>query len=153
MYSKDAASQLRQQFWTTFGQYIAPHPSADGLKINWVNYKTGIKHLYFKMDADKRHATICIEIAHPDKEIQELMMEQFTAYKTMLINTLNEPWDWQLHHLTDDGKTISRIYTQLNNVSIFKQEDWPQLISFFKPRIIALDEFWSTAQYGFDLFR
>lgn len=152
MYSKDQASQLKQQFWTAFGQYIAPHPSADGLKVNWVNYKTGIKHLYFKMEADKYHATIAIEIAHPDNEIQEYMFDQFRAYKTMLESCLNESWEWVLH-VDDDGKTVSRIYKELTNVSIFKQEDWPQLISFFKPRIIALDEFWSDAQYGFDLFR
>jgi len=41
----------------------------------------------------------------------------------------------------------------LPDVNIFKQEDWPKLISFFKPRIIALDEFWSDAQDSFDLFR
>ena len=152
MYSKDQASQLKQQFWTAFGQYISPHPSAEGLKVNWVNYKTGIKHLYFKMEAGKQQATIAIEITHPDKEIQEYMFDQFKAYKTMLETSLNEPWEWVLH-VDDDGKTLSRIYTELLNVSVFRQEDWPQLIGFFKPRIIALDEFWSDAQYGFDLFR
>jgi hypothetical protein len=70
MYSKDQASQLKQQFWTTFGQYITPHPSAEGIKINWVNYKTGIKHLYFRMQAENRSASIAIEIAHPDAGIQ-----------------------------------------------------------------------------------
>jgi hypothetical protein len=152
VYSKDEASQLKQKFWTAFGQYISPHPSAEGLKVNWVNYKTGIKHLYFKMEADKHHAIIAIEMTHPDKEIQEYMFDQFKAYKTMLESTLGETWEWVLH-IDDGGKTVSRIYTELPNVSVFKQEDWAQLISFFKPRIIALDEFWSDAQYGFDLFR
>ncbi len=41
-------------------------------------------------------------------------------------------------------------YIHLNGVSIFNKEDWPQLISFFKQRIIALDQFWSTARYGFE---
>jgi len=72
MYSKDEASQIKQAFWTTFGQYIAPQLSADGMKVNWVNYKTGIKYLYFKMDADKSLATIGISITHPDPGIQEI---------------------------------------------------------------------------------
>lgn len=152
MYTKDAASQIRRQFWTSFGQYIAPHPSADGLRINWVNYKTGVKHLYFKMDADKDHAYIAIEMAHPDKDIQEMMFDQFQTYKTMLESCTNECWDWQLHTY-DNNRIVTRIYKELPNVNIFKQEDWPALISFFKSRIIALDEFWSTAQYGFELFR
>ncbi len=77
MYSKDEASQLKQEFWTAFGQYISPVPSADGLRVNWVNYKTGLKHVYFKMQADKRIAAIAIEMTHPDPGIQELFFEQF----------------------------------------------------------------------------
>ena len=153
MYSKDEASQIRQAFWTTFGQYIAPQLSADGLKVNWVNYKTGVKHLYFKMDADKRMATIEILIAHPDSSIQELFFEQFAELKTMLNSYLTEEWEWALHDKDDNGKTISRIYKQLNGVSIYNRNDWPQLISFFKPRIIALDEFWSVGQYSFEALK
>jgi hypothetical protein len=41
----------------------------------------------------------------------------------------------------------------MNDVSIFEKEDWPQMISFFKRRMIALDQFWSTARYGFDELR
>lgn len=150
MYSKEEASQLKQAFWTTFGQYIAPQLSAEGLRANWVNYKTGIKHIFFKMQADKRTASIAIEITHPDAGIQELFYEQFLEYKNILASYQNEPWEWELHGRDEYGKTISRIYKQIKGVSIFNKNDWPELISFFKPRIIALDEFWSDAKYGFD---
>jgi hypothetical protein len=150
LYSKDEASQLKQAFWTTFGQYISPQLSAEGLKINWINYKTGVKYLYFKMEADKRSASIAIEIAHPDSGIQELFFEQFKELKTMLHSALQEDWDWQLHVTNDQGKITSRIFKQIDNVSIFNKNDWSALISFFKPRIIALDEFWSDAKYAFD---
>jgi hypothetical protein len=153
LYSKDEASQLKQAFWTAFGQYIAPHPSADGLRVNWVNYKTGIKHLFFRMQADKRSAYIAIEIVHPDVAIQELVFDQFKELKNVLHNELGEEWDWQLHISDENGKTISRIIKTLPGVSIFNRNDWPTLISFFKPRIIALDEFWSSAQYSFELFK
>jgi hypothetical protein len=153
MYSKDQASQLKQAFWTAFGQYISPQLSAEGMKINWVNYKTGIKHLYFKMHADNSTARIAIEMAHPDAGIQELFFEQFKEYKNILHSTLGEEWDWQLHATDDYGKTISRIYKEIGPVNVFNNNDWPQLISFFKPRIIALDEFWSDAKYGFDALK
>ncbi len=153
MYSKDEASKIKQAFWTTFGQYISPQPSADGLKINWINYKTGIKHLHFKMDADKRSAMIAIELSHPDLEIQEMFMEHFKPYKALLDEELGENWEWQLHVSGENQKVISRIGTSISGVSVFNQQDWPALISFFKPRIIALDSFWSTAQYGFELFK
>lgn len=153
MYSKEEASQLKQAFWTAFGQYIAPQLSAEGLRVNWVNYKTGIKHVYFRMHADKHTATIAIEITHPDPGIQELFFEQFLEYKNILISYQNEPWEWELHGKDEYGKTISRIFKQTNGVSIFSKSDWPELISFFKPRIIALDEFWNDAKYGFEALK
>lgn len=153
MYSREQASQLRQAFWTAFGQYIAPHPSADGYKINWSNYKTGLKHVYFRMQADKKTASIAIELAHPDPEIQELFFEQFMELKNLLHEYLGEEWEWELHTTNSEGKTISRIYKELPGVSVFNQDDWPALISFFKPRIIALDDFWSGAKYSFDELR
>lgn len=153
MYSKDESSNIKQTFWTTFGQYIAPQLSADGLKVNWVNYKTGIKNLYFKMETAKRSASIAIMITHPDIGIQELFFEQFVELKPLLKKTLNEDWTWALHDTDEYGKTVSRIYKQLNSISIYNRADWPELISFFKPRIIALDEFWSTAQYSFEALK
>jgi hypothetical protein len=153
LYSRDQASQIKQAFWTAFGQYIAPQLSADGMRINWINYKTGIKHLSFKMQAEKRSAFIAIEIAHPDAGMQELMFEQFKELKAVFNGSVHEEWDWQLHTTDDNHKTVSRIIKTLPNASIFNQNDWPALISFFKPRIIALDDFWSTAQYSFELFK
>lgn len=153
MYSKDEASQLKQTFWTTFGQFISPQLSAEGLRVNWVNYKTGIKYVYFRMEAGKKSASIAIEIAHPEFGIQELFFEQFLELKNVLHSVLDEEWTWELHTRDESGKTVSRIFRQLEGVSIFNKNDWSALISFFKPRIIALDEFWSDAKYAFDALK
>lgn len=149
MYTREQASQLRQAFWTTFGQYIAPHPSAEGTKINWLNYKTGFKSLYFRMQADAKTASIAIEITHPDTEIQEMFFEQFIALKSILHEYTGEEWTWELHTPDENSNIISRIYKEIASVNIFNRDSWPELISFFKPRIIALDQFWSDAQYSF----
>ena len=153
MYTREQASQLRQAFWTTFGQYLRPVLSAGGAKVNWLNYNTGIKHVYFRLHADHRAASIGIELTHPDLEIQELFFEQFTAHQTMLHAYLGEEWRWELHATDENGKIISRIYQQLTPVNIFHRDDWPLLISFFKPRLLALDAFWSEAQYSFEELR
>lgn len=129
---------------------MAPVLSSEGLRTNWVNYKTGLKHVYFKMQADKKSASIAIELNHPDAGIQELFFEQFTELKQMLQEALGEVWEWDLHTADENGKTVSRIYKEIRGVSVFNQDDWPELISFFKPRIIALDEFWNNAMYSFD---
>lgn len=154
MFSKQEAAQLKKEFWTTFGQYMKPIPSAEGEKVNWVNYKTGEKDIFFKMAADNKAAKIGIEIAHKDEGLQQLYFEQFQELKGILQSVLKEEWKWQLHHPEEEtGRIISRIFTTEHGVSIFKRKDWPKLISFLKPRIIALDEFWSTAKYGFEALR
>ncbi len=102
------------------------------------------------MRADKKTASIAIEIALPDTEMQELIFEQFTFHKSMLDEILEEEWQWDLHTYDENGRIISRIYKEISPVSVFNRDDWPTLISFFKPRIIALDAFWSDAQYAFE---
>jgi len=153
MYSKQEASQLKQAFWTAFGQYMSPVMSAEGERINWMNYKTGEKDIYFRMNADNKKASIAITITHKDEGLQDLYFQQFVQLKNMLHDALQEQWTWALHVNDEQGKTISIIYKELENVNIFKQEDWPQIISFFKPRIIALDAFWSNAKYAFEALR
>jgi hypothetical protein len=153
VYSKAEAAQLRQAFWTTFGQYMAPVPSHDGWPTNWINYKTGLKHVYFRMQADNRRASIGIELTQPDAGVRELFFEQFQELKTMLHETLGEPWRWELHATDANGLPLSRIYAEMQPVNLFNRDDWPTLISFFKPRLVALDEFWSGAQYAFEGLR
>lgn len=153
MYTREQTSQLRQAFWTTFGQYISPHLSADGLKTNWINYNTGFKDVYFKMEADQKQASIAIVLVHHDIEIQQLFFEQFLELKKILQERIGEPWEWELHANNEHGKVISRIYKAIAPVNIFNQNDWSSLISFFKPRIIALDDFWSDARYTFEALK
>jgi len=141
---------MRQTFWTTFGQYISPQLSADGVKVNWINYKTGIKHVYFKMDAGSNYASIGIELSHPDAGIRELHFEQLAELKIVFEDTMHEQWLWQPAYTDEYGKSISVINTKITGVSVFNRDDWPELISFFKPRLIALDEFWSVAKYSFE---
>ncbi len=73
MYTKQQASGLRQAFWTAFGQYMSPILSADGEKISWINYKTGMKDVFFKMNAANKFADIAIELTHADVEVQTII--------------------------------------------------------------------------------
>lgn len=149
MFSREQASGLREEFWTTFGKYMNPVYSSEGMKISWINYHTGIKEVYFRMSAAQKSATISISIEHRDAGIQELYFEQFVELKHLLHTALEEEWIWELHAQAD-GKVISRIYKEISGVSVFNKEHWHELISFFKPRIMALDAFWEDAKYSFE---
>lgn len=153
MYSRKDVSTIRHEFWTAFGKYMSPVPSAEGLKINWINYHTGIRDIHFRMDAGSTSASMAITIEHRDVEIQELYFEQFLELKELLHSTLEEEWTWKQHVTLPDGRIVSRISKELPGVSIFDKAQWPDLISFFKPRIIALDNFWENARYSFEGLR
>jgi hypothetical protein len=149
MYSKEQASKIKSQFWTSFGQYMKPIPGASGHSVNWINYKTGIKHIHFKMEADNKKATIAIEISHPKEEERLHYYSQFLALKNVLDTTTGFDWQWN-ETLHTEHKTISSISQQLNDVKVLNQANWPAIISFLKPRIIALDAFWSSVKDGFE---
>lgn len=153
MYTKEQASKIRQSFWTAFGQYMSLNASAEGMKANWINYKTGFRNINFRMKTEKKFAWIGIELTDPDVEIQELFYEQFLQHKAYLESTLEEEWEWNLHVPDEYSRVVSTIGNSLKNVSVFNEDDWPAIISFFKPRIIALDEFWSDAKYSFEALR
>lgn len=153
MYSKEEAKRIKEKFWTSFGRFLSLTLNDEGIKVNWINYKTGIRHLFFRMDAD-RAATIYIEIAHPDPGIRALLFAQFEEYRTLLHQELDEEWVWHEQFVDVYGKQTARIGIELpKKISIFRESDWPELIQFFKPRIIALDRFWNMAKYGFEVFK
>ena len=153
LYSREEAKNLKENFWTKFGQYMSVIPSAEGDKINWVNYKTGIKHLYFRMKTSNKSAEIYIEISHPDLGIRHLMFTQLEELKLVFQEKIQEEWDWDEFYTDDDGKGMSKISISISKLSVFNKDNWPDLISFFKPRLIALDEFWSIAKYSFEIFK
>lgn len=150
MYSRAETAKIRKDFWTAFGQYMKPVPNAEGLKINWQNYKTGVKQIFFRMKAERGFASIGIELNHKDEEMQELVFGQFQEFKRLLEAEQQEEWDWELHAFDESGNVVSRIQTVLNKVNVMDKNDWPAIISFLKPRIIALDAFWSNIKPAFE---
>ena len=132
------------------GQYMSPVLSSEGDKINWINYKTGVKGLQFKMNVVQDTASISIEINHPDVTQQKIIFEKILPLKHVLNDSLGEEWKWMLHIYDESGKLVSKIYQERNDINIMRREDWPTLISFLKPRMMALDKFWNSVKYGFE---
>lgn len=153
MYTKQEASKIRQEFWTTFGRYMAPIASADGEKVNWINYKTGEPNIAFKMDADNKEATIGIVFSHTDDGIRSLYYEQMMELQKMLPADKHNPWIYTENRRDEYGRQTSAVYRRVEGVNIFERNDWPVLIPFFKSGMLALDEFWAIARYAFETLR
>jgi len=141
---------MRKNFWTFFGKYMRPVLNANNEEVNWLNYKTGARHIYFRLDATEEYASVAIELRHPETSRQEFYFEKFRKLEGLFHQTIGEKWNWQLHTADEDGNHVSRIRTHLNNVNVCNNNDWPAMISFLKPRVIALDQFWNLVKEEFE---
>jgi len=101
------------------------------------------------MDADDKKTIIAIEIDHPQEEQRLHYYKQFLSLKKLLESTTGYTWQWN-ETLHTEHKTISSISQQLDNIKVLNQANWPAIISFLKPRIIALDIFWDLVKDGFE---
>ncbi|HTF80781.1 MAG TPA: DUF4268 domain-containing protein, partial [Cytophagales bacterium] len=63
---------------------------------------------------------------------------------------LSEEWEWSLHESDVHGALASRIYKEQEGLNIYNKADWPDMISFLKSRMLALDAFWCNWKYGFE---
>src|SRR5688572_27967316 len=102
MYSRQEASMLREEFWTVFGQYMRPVPSATIEKVNWINYKTGVKHIRFKMSAEENTSQFIIEFSNPNDSIRSVHYHQFRSLKAEFLKVVPGNWKWE--ESIPDGK-------------------------------------------------
>ena len=148
MWSKEEAKERKIEFFTNFGVYMKKYVPEFGEKIRWVNYRTGIKSIRFKIESHKKHSLVCIDIIHKDEGIRELFFEQFQEFKKLLsanMDTLN----WVKKYRIDSGIYITRIYTELNGPSINQKSEWGDIYRFFEKNLVALHEFWELSKEVF----
>jgi hypothetical protein len=151
MYTAEQVSKIKEEFWLKLGKYLAPVPGANGEKLSWINYKTGIKDVHFKMNATRDGAGISIEIIQKDPATAERIYRQFELLRPDFENAMGESWEWQPYVVNEHQKPLARIGLQLNDVNVLRQEDWPIIISFLKPRIMLLDQFWNNNKMIFEM--
>lgn len=142
MLSKEEAKTLRVQFWGSLEKQMDKIKNPHGSKVSWLNYNTGVKNLYFRMEADENGARLCIDLQFPDKSIRELYYQQFEEFKEKLDGTFPS-LNWVPVHEHWNGKTISRIVTENSTGSFYVESDWDEMQDFLKSNFTKLDEFWS----------
>ena len=150
MYTREETSAIRHKFWTSFGQYMAPVPSASLEKVNWINYKTGVKGISFKMEAGKENATVAVEIYLPNMMLQHQYFEVFINFATQFKKLAGQGWIMEKKYTNESHQSFSGLFIKLKGVNIFKEDDWPSIISFLKKNMIALDAFWNDYKPAFE---
>ena len=145
--AKKQNRQINIDFYTRLGALMKEDIPLSGEKIKWTNYKTGIKGIYFKLDADKRSCRLMIEIKNDDESIRHLFYEQFEEFKVVLEDSIQEEGIWFRDHFNDYGEPSSRIEWVLDEgVSKFRENTWETMHQYLRDRFVGLDEFWSDVK-------
>lgn len=142
MLSKEEAKELRVEFWERLQSQMEKIRNPHGTKVNWMSYNTGIKHLYFRMEADEDGARLCIDLQFPDTGIREIYYQQFQEFQNILDNTFKGlEWLEEWEHW--NGKVISRLMVKKGKCKLQNRNDWDKMHLFLKLNFTKLDEFWT----------
>ena len=143
MYSKEYKNEMKKLFYTSFGKYMSKNKSINDTKIKWLNYKTGVKDIYFRISLETKNALVYIELQHQDDGLRNLFFDQFLELKTVFTNTLGENWEWNRAQENNYGKKCARITTTLKELNLYNKETWAETFQFFEKHLLKIDEFWS----------
>ncbi len=129
MFSKEESARLRKEFWTSFGK---------SFPRKWLLYNTKIKDLSLKFHTDTKKARVMIDIEMKDPLFREAYFDKFLSLKNILQAEIPDLIFHKEHRL-DNGKTISRIYTELTGVNIHNKNSWTDIYKFFNDNMPKLE--------------
>lgn len=130
MLSIEEKKNLRIEFWSKFKAYSNNRKLKAGKSGKWITDKTGIKQLKLKFHIDEEHAWAGIEIDSRNLDKRIDLFDKLEKLKTILTNAVPFDLKWELEEKITDKKSVSRIYAQLNNVSIYNKAIWKEASNF-----------------------
>lgn len=138
MYSREEAKQLKQEFWTTFGQWSLRKRKSKG-KGRWLLNRTGVKGFRLKFEAEKKTQCVCLEIIDTDEIIREIRFEKLLALKSIFDEAMDNELIWDKIFYVSPENAIVRVYVQQTGLSINNREHWPKIFSFFYQKMDKLE--------------
>ena len=143
MFSKEEAKKMREEFWDSFNQLSAARRTRKKLPGNWMLTQTGIKALNLKFHVDRKVAQVGIDLEtrNMDKRIE--LFEKLETLKKLLEDTMGSPMNWELDYIRENGKSVSRIYVQLEDVDIYNRDAWAKAHQFMYEHMMKLESFYN----------
>jgi hypothetical protein len=141
MYSKEESKKIRLHYWDRFKSWSGSKRFKQGKKAKWLMNDTGMKQLKLKFHFGEKMAQACIEIdtMNLDKRIE--IWEKLESIKSILKKHASFPISWELEYELGNKKTVSRIYDQMDNVSIYDTSCWKKVNTFLYSRMSVFEDF------------
>jgi hypothetical protein len=142
MYSKEEAKALREEFWNRFKATSLRKRTRKKMPGNWVLTNTGIKALNLRFHVDQKVAQVGIDLETRNMDKRLELYEKVESVKKVLEEAMGEPMIWEIEYIRENGKSVSRIYQQLEGINIYDRETWPEAHSFMFERMMRLEAFY-----------
>jgi hypothetical protein len=130
MFTTEQKKTLREEFWQEFKVYSNQRKLKSGKPGKWIMNDTGIKQLILKFhfDEEKAFAGIEINTRNVDKRID--LFDKLEKLKTILTKAVPYSLCWELESSSEGIQSISRVYSILENVSIYDKNCWKKVFKF-----------------------
>ncbi|KIO51448.1 DUF4268 domain-containing protein [Flavobacterium hibernum] len=133
MYSKEESQRIKREFWVAF---------AEKYPRKWVLYDTKIKDFSFKFYVDNKKAQVFIDIEQRSDEKRTAYFEKIEALKNILEEEFIKDLVFEKNYTLESGKTISRIWTEIQGVGFSNRNNWDTIFEFFNEKMHALEMFY-----------
>ncbi|MDA3823431.1 MAG: DUF4268 domain-containing protein [Bacteroidales bacterium] len=140
MYDKEEAKQMRIDFWQQFTDYTNNRRKNKGRTGKWIMDKTGINAINLKFHFDQKMALVGIDVETKNLDTRIAIYEKLESLKEQINKALGENTLWEVDYIRENDKSISRVYTAIDNVDIFDKTSWNRVNMFFFDRMTALED-------------
>lgn len=132
---------LRIEFWNQllplFKGKTPIYQSVSPSKDHWLSSGgTGISGVYYSCIITRSYVGIELGIAKGTKEANKIFFDELVKYKSEIEEKFGHELNWERL----DNKKMSRISYQLSGVNIFDKDDWPKMLEFLVPNMIAFEQ-------------
>ena len=132
MYSKEEAKALREEFWNQFKKMSGP----------WLLSNTGIKALNLRFHVDREVAQVGIDLETKNMDKRLGLFEKLESVKKILEEAMQESMIWEIEYIRENGKSVSRIYLQIEGVDIYNPDTWSTAHQFMFEKMSKLEAFY-----------
>jgi hypothetical protein len=132
MFSKAEAQKMKKEFWTAF---------ADAYPRKWLLYDTKIKDLSLKFYVDNKKAQVMIDIDSRDDEKRHEYFERLESLKSILTDDYLPEAVFEKDFYLETGKAVSRVWVELQGISLYNMASWAATFRFFNTNMDALERF------------
>lgn len=142
MFSKEEAKALRMEFWDRFKTFSTRRRTRKKLPGNWLLIQTGIKALNLRFYVDRKVAQVGIDVETRNMEKRLELYEKLESVKKVLEEAMQEPMIWEIEYIRENGKSVSRVYLQIDGVDIYDPDTWPKAHRFMYEKMMLLEAFY-----------